>query len=170
MVNGVVVATGGHDEYGLDLNRLGNNLRKGLGHAGRYYSGACTVAGQDSNSAAGDLQAALLIVFWLSAAPLDVFNCGIVGAQHGWLKKHILCRCTFGPTSHRTDTCIRVRVLPGLKQNHPEDGLRGKEIQTAGYPATHPHWDGVICLPGTHAKWAQFSAEEVICFGAFMTG
>jgi 2-dehydro-3-deoxygalactonokinase len=34
----------------------------------------------------------------------------------------------------------------------------------------NPDWDGVICLPGTHTKWVQMSAGEIVSFQTFMTG
>jgi 2-dehydro-3-deoxygalactonokinase len=60
--------------------------------------------------------------------------------------------------------------VPGLKQNNPPDVMRGEETQIAGFLATRPNWDGVLCLPGTHTKWVQISAGEVISFRTFMTG
>ena len=69
-----------------------------------------------------------------------------------------------------TDPRIRAFVVPGLKQNDPADVMRGEETQIAGFLSPRPHWDGVICLPGTHTKWVQVSAGEVISFRTFMTG
>jgi 2-dehydro-3-deoxygalactonokinase len=34
----------------------------------------------------------------------------------------------------------------------------------------NPKFDGVMCLPGSHSKWVQVSAGEVISFQTFMTG
>ena len=48
--------------------------------------------------------------------------------------------------------------------------MRGEETQLAGALALHPGFDGVFCLPGTHSKWAQVSAGEVVSFQTFMTG
>jgi 2-dehydro-3-deoxygalactonokinase len=48
--------------------------------------------------------------------------------------------------------------------------MRGEETQIAGFLATRPNWDGVVCLPGTHTKWVQISAGEVVSFRTFMTG
>ena len=60
--------------------------------------------------------------------------------------------------------------LPGLKQTAPPDVMRGEETQIAGFLAAAPGFDGVLCMPGTHAKWVQISAEEVVSFRTFMTG
>ncbi|MEM9551586.1 MAG: 2-dehydro-3-deoxygalactonokinase, partial [Pseudomonadota bacterium] len=56
------------------------------------------------------------------------------------------------------------------RQNAPADVMRGEETQIAGFIALNPGWDGVICLPGTHTKWAEISAGEVVSFQTFMTG
>ena len=48
--------------------------------------------------------------------------------------------------------------------------MRGEETQIAGFIAAHPEWDGILCLPGTHSKWAHISAGEVVSFRTFLTG
>ena len=48
--------------------------------------------------------------------------------------------------------------------------MRGEETQIAGYLADDPDFDGILCLPGTHTKWAHISAGEVVSFQTFMTG
>ena len=34
----------------------------------------------------------------------------------------------------------------------------------------HPQFDGIVCLPGTHTKWVELSAGEIVSFKTFMTG
>jgi 2-dehydro-3-deoxygalactonokinase len=63
-----------------------------------------------------------------------------------------------------------VRIVPGLKQAQPADVMRGEETQIAGALAILPGFDGVICLPGTHSKWAHVSAGEVVSFQTYLTG
>jgi 2-dehydro-3-deoxygalactonokinase len=53
---------------------------------------------------------------------------------------------------------------------NPPDVMRGEETQIAGALARNPGFDGVICLPGTHAKWVRVSAGEVTGFRTCMTG
>ncbi|MEM7317841.1 MAG: 2-dehydro-3-deoxygalactonokinase [Pseudomonadota bacterium] len=69
-----------------------------------------------------------------------------------------------------TNPLLRVHVVPGLKQPKPAEVMRGEETQIAGFLSLNPRWDGVICLPGTHTKWAQISAGEVVSFRTAMTG
>ncbi len=116
-----------------------------------------------------------LIEGWLGSAPVDVVACGMVGARQGWVEAPYAAVPT-APVQGvpirvpATDPRIRAFVVPGLKQVSPPDVMRGEETQIAGFLDTHPNWDGVICLPGTHTKWVQVSANEVVSFRTFMTG
>lgn len=136
-------------------------------------------ASQDgmSRTSGGDFQAALLALIkdWLPEKPVDVIACGMVGARQGWVEAPY----SAVPSEPipvvpfrvpNTDPRIRAFVVPGLKQNSPPDVMRGEETQIAGFLSAHQNWDGVICLPGTHTKWAQISAGEVVSFRTFMTG
>lgn len=115
-----------------------------------------------------------LVSPWLHG-PTDVVACGMVGSRQGWVEaayRAVPCP-PLGPPLARapaTDARLRVRVIPGLKQERPPDVMRGEETQIAGFLAGTPGFDGVVCLPGTHTKWAQVSAGEVVSFTSFMTG
>lgn len=117
-----------------------------------------------------------LIGPWLGSGITTVVACGMVGSRQGWHEApYRAVPCTpldkaalvMVPT---TDARIRVMLAPGLKQAAPADVMRGEETQIAGALALHPAFDGVLCLPGTHAKWAQISAGEVVSFQTYMTG
>ena len=107
---------------------------------------------------------------------LPVICCGMVGAKQGWqdagystvphnpLQYQIPVPV---PTKHRQ---LRVWVLPGLCQLTPADVMRGEETQIAGVLCQHKEFSGVLCLPGTHSKWALCQAGEVASFSTFMTG
>ncbi|UWR05336.1 2-dehydro-3-deoxygalactonokinase (plasmid) [Ruegeria conchae] len=130
-----------------------------------------------SRTAGGDFQAALLALIkdWLPEKPVDVIACGMVGARQGWVEApYSAVPSEPIPVAPfrvpNTDPRIRAFVVPGLKQNSPPDVMRGEETQIAGFLSAHQNWDGVICLPGTHTKWAQISAGEVVSFRTFMTG
>ena len=117
-----------------------------------------------------------LITPWLGQTRTLVLACGMVGARQGWSEaKYRAVPCT--PTDPAgltavatTDPRLDVRIAPGLAQAKPADVMRGEETQLAGALALHPDFDGVFCLPGTHSKWAQVSAGEVISFQTYMTG
>ncbi len=116
-----------------------------------------------------------LIDPWLGQSKIPIIACGMVGSRQGWVEApyaSVPCR----PLSHRLatpevrDSRLDVRVIPGLKQMSPADVMRGEETQIAGHLAKFPAFDGVLCLPGTHTKWAYISAGEVVSFRTFMTG
>jgi 2-dehydro-3-deoxygalactonokinase len=123
-------------------------------------------------------EAALLRLIgpWLGGGVTPVVACGMVGSRQGWHEApYRAVPCT--PLDRgalvvvlTTDPRIQVMIAPGLKQVTPADVMRGEETQVAGALALHPTYDGVLCLPGTHAKWAQISAGEVVSFQTFMTG
>jgi 2-dehydro-3-deoxygalactonokinase len=134
-----------------------------------------------SNEGMGSLtpdqfEAALLRLIepWLGTTPLRVIACGMVGARQGWREapyRAVPCMPTGELMTIPTDDQrIIVQIVPGLSQSKPADVMRGEETQIAGVIALHPHFDGVICLPGTHSKWAHISAGEVVSFQTFMTG
>jgi 2-dehydro-3-deoxygalactonokinase len=50
------------------------------------------------------------------------------------------------------------------------DVMRGEETQIAGFLAANPGYDGMLCLPGTHSKWARVHAGRIERFRTFMTG
>ena len=101
---------------------------------------------------------------------------GMVGSRQGWCEApYRTVPCTpLDPASQviapANDPRILVRIAPGLKQTSPADVMRGEETQIAGALRLLPSFDGVLCLPGTHSKWVQISAGEVVSFQTFMTG
>ncbi|WP_171125101.1 MULTISPECIES: 2-dehydro-3-deoxygalactonokinase [unclassified Ruegeria] len=116
-----------------------------------------------------------LIEDWLGGTTTDVVACGMVGARQGWVEAPYstvpVAPLPSAPIRvPNTDPRIRTFVVPGLKQNAPPDVMRGEETQIAGFLAGRQNWDGVLCLPGTHTKWVQISADEVVSFRTFMTG
>ena len=125
-----------------------------------------------------EFEAALLRLIspWLGDGPVPVIACGMVGSRQGWHEapyRTVPCAPVdaSGLVSVPTrDPRIQVRIAPGLKQISPADVMRGEETQIAGALALTPNFDGVLCLPGTHSKWAHVSAGEVVSFQTFMTG
>jgi 2-dehydro-3-deoxygalactonokinase len=113
-----------------------------------------------------------LVGAWL---PAPVIACGMVGSRQGWVEaryRAVPCAPLSSEALVRVpvrDARLDVRIAPGLSQARPADVMRGEETQIAGALALGAG-DGVICLPGTHAKWAQLSAGEVTGFQTYMTG
>lgn len=145
-------------------------------------SGRTVLARAESDNGMGSLtreafEPALLDLVgdWLKGDPTEVVACGMVGSRQGWAEvPYVATPCAAlaaQPTKVKTvDPRLSVRIIPGIKQVRPADVMRGEETQIAGFLTLNPGWDGVICLPGTHTKWALVSADEVVGFQTFMTG
>lgn len=102
--------------------------------------------------------------------------CGMVGSRQGWHEapyRAVPCAplSPLGLVSVPVqDPRLTLQIAPGLKQMKPADVMRGEETQIAGALALYPNFDGAFCLPGTHSKWVQISAGEVVSFQTYMTG
>ena len=154
-----------------------SNLRAwAMGADGRVLAEAESDEGMGKLAPEG-FEAALLrlITPWLAGNP-PVLACGMVGSRQGWREApYRAVPCTpldraaliAAPT---TDPRLRVTIAPGLMQADPADVMRGEETQIAGALRLMPGYDGILCLPGTHSKWAHISAGEVVSFQTFMTG
>jgi 2-dehydro-3-deoxygalactonokinase len=107
---------------------------------------------------------------------LTVVACGMVGARQGWQEARYVPVPARPPGIAQAlkvetrDPRLSVHILPGMSLAAPADVMRGEETQIAGFLASEPGFDGVLCLPGTHCKWAHISAGEVVSFRTFMTG
>jgi len=117
-----------------------------------------------------------LIRDWLGPGPMPILACGMVGARQGWQEAPYVGvparpadLVPMAVTAAR-DARLDIRIVPGLSQASPADVMRGEETQIAGFLARTPDFDGVLCLPGTHTKWARVSAAEVVGFQTHMTG
>lgn len=118
-----------------------------------------------------------LIAPWLRQdTPIPVFACGMVGARQGWQEAPYsavpclpVCNNALSvvPT---IDKRIIVHILPGLSQEQPADVMRGEETQIAGLLQLRPSFQGCVCLPGTHSKWAVINDSRIASFKTHMTG
>lgn len=104
-----------------------------------------------------------------------VVACGMVGARQGWREAgYAAVPCAPGSGNpvrpDVRDPRLDVFILPGLMQNQPADVMRGEETQIAGLLQLSPDFAGLVCLPGTHSKWAEIAAGQVTRFTTFMTG
>lgn len=112
---------------------------------------------------------------WIDG-PTEIVVCGMAGARQGWAEapyRAVPCPPVAAPltVARSADPRLSVRIVPGLSQRAPHpDVMRGEETQIAGILREVPEFDGVACLPGTHAKWAHVSAGEVVSFRTAMTG
>lgn len=112
---------------------------------------------------------------WLAAEPdLPVLIAGMAGSREGWVEAPYVAspagadEIAAGLTHIPLATGGTVRIVPGLRLDGPNgvDVMRGEETHLLGTGIT----DGVICLPGTHCKWAQLREGRIVEFATFMTG
>ena len=118
-----------------------------------------------------------LIEPWLDKERVcPVLAAGMVGARQGWLEapyRAVPCAPVSAGSSipvSTHDERITVRIVPGLCQTEAADVMRGEEVQIAGVLAHWPGFAGVVCLPGTHCKWAEVADGQVRRFHTAMTG
>ncbi len=109
-------------------------------------------------------------------ARLPVVMCGMVGSRQGWVEApYVDVPAGIGAIlqgAARIEGAARdIRIVPGLAQRLADapDVMRGEETQLAGagLPASGRH---VVCLPGTHSKWAKVEDGAVTGFGTWPTG
>lgn len=108
---------------------------------------------------------------WMKASPTaPVLMAGMVGSRNGWAEA-AYAPCPASPASVaaavlRVDA--RVLIVPGVIARHASgpDVMRGEETLVFGSGVT----DGVVCLPGTHSKWAAVEGGVITDFATFMTG
>ena len=108
---------------------------------------------------------------------LPVVICGMAGARQGWVEAgyidtpahlaSILAGAVVVPGLSRD-----VRILPGIAQRdrNAPDVMRGEETQLLGALGMDAADDAVVCIPGTHSKWAMVKDGTVERFATFMTG
>lgn len=110
--------------------------------------------------------------------PLDVLICGMAGARQGW------CEAPYLETPARLDDLaqyavipdmpasrLRPRLLPGVCQRSGgDDVMRGEETQLLGLLSLLPDFSGLVCMPGTHAKWVELHERRIVRFATAMTG
>src|SRR5450631_1756305 len=136
---------------------------------------------QEGMMAAGKLGFATVLQSHLDALgaanDLPVIICGMAGARQGWVEagyidtpahlESILVRAVAAPGLPRD-----VRILPGIAQRDrgAPDVMRGEETQLLGALGLAAAGEAVVCIPGTHSKWAVVKDATVKRFATFMTG
>lgn len=117
---------------------------------------------------------------WMAAGLGPVVMCGMVGSRQGWEEQAYL-PCPAGPQDIAAHMgCVRwgmraasAWIVPGLvaRDEHGlHDVMRGEETQLVGVLEALGPGHHVVCLPGTHSKWARVSDGRVTGFGTHMTG
>lgn len=158
-----------------------SNLRAwGIGTDGRIAASASSEKGMGKLQPA-EFPAVLQDVaagMSLPTGAVDVVVCGMAGARQGWLEAPYL----EAPTELRRlgegavhpampDGWLSVSILPGVCQRQGgEDVMRGEETQLLGLATLSPGYSGLVCMPGTHSKWASLDGTRIERFSTAMTG
>lgn len=113
--------------------------------------------------------------------PLPIVLCGMAGSRNGWREvPYLPCpadlRALGGAATRFEADGAPVAIAPGLsctsRLGAPEV-MRGEETQIAGALALHPELGTgrrLLCLPGTHTKWACVEDGQVRDFLTALTG
>ena len=110
-----------------------------------------------------------------AASNLPVVICGMAGARQGWVEAgYIDTPAHLAFILQRAVPVVGqsrdIRILPGIAQRDPSapDVMRGEETQLLG--ALGADGEALVCMPGTHSKWASVRGGTVERFTTFMTG
>lgn len=113
----------------------------------------------------------------LPTGDAEVLICGMAGARQGWLEAPYLdapadLRDLAKHAVHPPmPGGLSVSILPGVCQRQGgENVMRGEETQLLGLAALTPGYAGLVCMPGTHSKWAQLDGTRIERFTTAMTG
>jgi len=112
---------------------------------------------------------------------LDIVLAGMVGSNIGWkTTPYLPCPAQLSNLPNLAEVFEvqghKVTILPGAKGTNAmgqPDLMRGEELQILGWMARHPnisHEDRLICLPGTHTKWARLHDGQLESFATSLTG
>lgn len=118
---------------------------------------------------------------WLDAADkaAPVVLSGMIGSRLGWHEApYLSCPANVAELAAAllpVDLARgrRIWIAPGLSHHDAggtPDVMRGEEVQILGARNMLGDESAMVCLPGTHSKWAQVEAGRVIGFATHMTG
>jgi 2-dehydro-3-deoxygalactonokinase len=118
---------------------------------------------------------------WLDAAheAAPVVLSGMIGSRQGWHEApYLSCPANVAELAAAllpVDLARgrRIWITPGLSHydaGGTPDVMRGEEVQILGAQDMLGDAPAVVCLPGTHSKWARVEAGRVIGFATHMTG
>lgn len=105
----------------------------------------------------------------------QVYMAGMVGAAEGWQKAPQLpVPLTLADLTNQVVPVEGVEgawIIPGARVDGKDaDIMRGEEVQIFGALALSRLEDAVLCMPGTHSKWAQARRGALTGFTTSMTG
>ncbi len=129
--------------------------------------------------APGGFPAALLDAAgpWLRDGERHVLLCGMVGSRQGWVEAPYL-PCPASPADIAAALIevpfaeAQVKLIPGLSARDSAgtpEVMRGEETKLIGLMAPL-NGDGLVCMPGSHTKWARLAGGRIAGFATYFTG
>jgi 2-dehydro-3-deoxygalactonokinase len=101
----------------------------------------------------------------------------MVGSRQGWREApYVEIPATLEAITRRAVPIqaegLDARILPGLARldRTRSDVMRGEETQLLGLLLDEPEASGLVCMPGTHAKWVRLRNGRIDDFTTAMTG
>lgn len=108
---------------------------------------------------------------------LPVLMSGMIGSRQGWHEApYVTCPV-------RQDDLVSAllpapgaencSIVPGVSlapASTRHDVMRGEEVQIFGAIGQSGRDSGILCLPGTHSKWAKVKNGQLVDFATAMTG
>jgi 2-dehydro-3-deoxygalactonokinase len=129
--------------------------------------------------AGGDFAGALegQVGDWLAAGERPVAMSGMIGSRQGWVEAPYV-ECPAGADDLAARLCpVRwaereAWIVPGLVDHSGgvPDVMRGEETQLIGALGELGPGSHLVCLPGTHSKWARIADGRIAGFRTHMTG
>lgn len=109
---------------------------------------------------------------------LEIVVCGMAGAKQGWLEApYVEAPADLGALYQNavhpevSGTKLKVSILPGVCQRGGDENvMRGEETQLLGLASVREGYAGIVCMPGTHSKWAKLNGTRIEHFSTAMTG
>jgi len=112
---------------------------------------------------------------WWSLPGVRCLISGMAGSRQGWMEAPY-CTCPSGLDELAASLAWvepgRVAIVPGMRceRDGVPDVMRGEETQVLGASALLGIDSAWMVLPGTHSKWVQVHAGQVVGFATWMTG
>lgn len=115
---------------------------------------------------------------WLKIhSDLPIIMSGMIGSRQGWIEvPYQHCPIEIDQLAQNLATVDALKrhlyIVPGVdvKHFHHYDVMRGEETQIAGACVSDLEDEQMLCLPGTHSKWAIVNSKTISSFMTFMTG
>jgi 2-dehydro-3-deoxygalactonokinase len=114
----------------------------------------------------------------LTSTPLPTLMSGMIGSRQGWIEApYLKCPVSLDDLALQltpVPEAPHIRIVPGVHlqtDTGRNDVMRGEEVQIAGViELASSSEEQLICLPGTHSKWAHVDNGMLTDFATSMTG